>query len=212
MNKLIISGIAIAMLAAGPGTAADMPPAAPASAVYNWTGLYAGVSIGGRFSDSDWTTTCLSQGAPGGVGCPVNLARNAALSPLSNPAGLSSATLRPTIYLGYNWQIGNWVVGAEGDIAWGKSSNDIKGIPGAENLALTGARARTPRPSRAPGTAACAPAPVSLSFRTSCSTRPAGRPGSKWRRAPFAAAIVWQVVGPPRPLYDLRIIEARGLP
>jgi outer membrane immunogenic protein len=138
MNKLVISGIAIAILAAAPAAAADMPPAPPPPAVDNWTGLYAGVSIGGRFSDSNWTTTCLSQGAPGGAGCPINLARNAALFPLSNPAGLSSATLRPSVYLGYNWQIGNWVVGAEGDIAWGQSSNDMKGIPGAENLALTG--------------------------------------------------------------------------
>ena len=37
------------------------------------------------------------------------------------------------MYLGYNWQVGNWVVGAEGDVAYGQGNNSIKGIPGAEN-------------------------------------------------------------------------------
>jgi outer membrane immunogenic protein len=136
MNKLIVSGFAIATLIAAPVSAADMPIAAPVPVVDNWTGFYVGASLGGRFSDSNWTTMCLNQGALGGAGCPTNLAQNASRFPLSNPAGLSSATLRPSVYLGYNWQIANWVIGAEADIAWGKSSNDIKGIPGAENLAL----------------------------------------------------------------------------
>ncbi len=88
-----------------------------------------------RFTDSDWTTTCLSVGAPGGVGCPLNvIGQNSSRFPLSNPSGFSSATLRPSVYLGYNWQIGNWVVGAEGDVAWGHAHNEIEGIPGAEPL------------------------------------------------------------------------------
>ncbi len=134
MNKLIASSVTIAVLMATPATAADMPVNAPV-VVDSWTGFYLGASIGGRFTDSDWTTTCLSVGAPGGVGCPLNvIGQNSSRFPLSNPSGFSSATLRPSVYLGYNWQIGSWVVGAEGDVAWGNAHNEIKGIPGAETL------------------------------------------------------------------------------
>src|SRR5262245_6166183 len=137
MNKLFVGGIAITALIAGPAIAADMPAPAPV-VVDSWTGFYAGASLGGRFTDSNWMTTCLSVGAPGGIGCPVNLiAQNGARLPLSNPSAFASATLRPSVYVGYNWQIGNWVVGAEADAGWGKARNDMKGIPGAENLAPT---------------------------------------------------------------------------
>jgi outer membrane immunogenic protein len=138
MNKRMIAGIAIATLIAAPAAAADMQVTAPA-VVDSWSGFYAGAALGGRFTDSNWTTTCLSAGASGGIGCPLNLvAQNGSRFPLSNPSGFSSAALRPSAYLGYNWQIRNWVVGAEGDAGWGKARNESKGIPGAENLAVTG--------------------------------------------------------------------------
>jgi len=134
MNKLFVGGVAIVALIAGPAIAADMPAPAPV-VVDSWTGFYVGASLGGRFTDSNWTTTCLSVGAPGGIGCPVNLiAQNGSRFPLSNPSAFASATLRPSIYLGYNWQIANWVVGVEGDAGSGKARNDMKGIPGAETL------------------------------------------------------------------------------
>jgi outer membrane immunogenic protein len=134
MHKLFVGGVAIAALIAGPAIAADMPAPAPV-VVDSWTGFYTGASLGGRFTDSNWTTTCLSVGAPGGVGCPVNLiGQNGSRFPLSNPSAFASATLRPSVYVGYNWQIGNWVVGVEGDAGSGKARNDMKGIPGAETL------------------------------------------------------------------------------
>ena len=89
------------------------------------------------FTDSNWMTTCLSVGAPGGIGCPVNLiAQNGSRFTLSNPSAFASATLRPSVYVGYNWQIGSWVVGAEADAGWGKARNDMKesrrGEPGGD--------------------------------------------------------------------------------
>jgi len=97
MNKMFVGGIAIAALIAGPAIAADMPAPAPV-VVESWTGFYAGASLGGRFTDSNWMTTCLSVGAPGGIGCPVNLiAQNGARLPLSNPSAFASATLRPSV-------------------------------------------------------------------------------------------------------------------
>ena len=135
MNKLIVSSVALVASLAGSAMAADMPIRPPA-VVESWTGFYAGVALGGRFSDSTWTTNCLSAGAPGGVGCPLNfVAQNGSRFVTNNPTGFSSATFRPSVYLGYNWQVGNWVLGAEGDVAYGQGNNSIKGIPGAENLA-----------------------------------------------------------------------------
>jgi outer membrane immunogenic protein len=137
MNKLIVSSVALVASLAGSAMAADMPIRPPVL-VESWTGFYVGVALGGRFSDSKWTTNCLSTGAPGGVGCPLNLAANGTRFLTDNPSGLSSATFRPSVYLGYNWQVGNWVVGAEADVAYGQGNNSIKGIPGAENLVQLG--------------------------------------------------------------------------
>ncbi len=137
MNKLIVSSVALVASLAGSAMAADMPISPPV-VVESWTGFYAGVALGGRFSDSKWATNCLSAGAPGGVGCPVNFAANGPRFLTDNPSGLSSATFRPSVYLGYNWQVGNWVVGAEADVAYGQGNNSIKGIPGAENLVQLG--------------------------------------------------------------------------
>jgi opacity protein-like surface antigen len=72
MNKLIVNGIALVASLAGSAMAADMQVKAPV-VTDSWTGLYAGIALGGRFSDSTWTTNCLSPGVPGGVGCPLNL-------------------------------------------------------------------------------------------------------------------------------------------
>jgi outer membrane immunogenic protein len=143
MNKLIVAGVTIAALLTGPALAADMPLPAPV-AVESWTGFYAGASLGGRFTDSNWRTTCLNVGTPGGIGCPVNVAQHGARFPFANPSGFNAATLRPGVYLGYNWQIGNWVVGVEGDAASGKARSDMKGIPGAELVGLANAVLQSP--------------------------------------------------------------------
>lgn len=63
MRKLLLSGVVLAALAAGPATAADMgtpaykAPPPPAPPVYNWTGFY----VGGGFGFGMWNagTTAL---------------------------------------------------------------------------------------------------------------------------------------------------------
>ena len=64
MNKLIVAGVTIAALLTGPAVAADMPLPAPV-AVESWTGFYAGASLGGRFTDSNWTDDMSQRGYAG---------------------------------------------------------------------------------------------------------------------------------------------------
>ena len=124
MNKVISTTAILAILVATPAIAADMPyKAAPIyplpPAVTDWSGLYVGGSLGGRWTDSTWTTTAI--GSP--LGPP---------DPSTTPASFNgSSTFRPGGYIGYNWE---WapssILGVEADAAWGHNRTTIAGIPG----------------------------------------------------------------------------------
>ncbi|MGA3309417.1 MAG: outer membrane protein [Xanthobacteraceae bacterium] len=102
MKRVFLAGVALVALT-GAAAAADLPPApapyykapmyAPPS--YNWSGFYLGVNGGGAFGSSTWDST----------------------GSFNLTGGLVGGTI------GYNYQIGHVVVGAEGDIDW----SDIKG-------------------------------------------------------------------------------------
>jgi outer membrane immunogenic protein len=86
----------VSRLAAGAAFASLLGQAAMAQApVYNWTGFYIGVNGGGAWSNNDWTDPLgpLSQGGDRGTGWQFG--------------GQA----------GFNYQIGMWVVGIEGQIA-----------------------------------------------------------------------------------------------
>jgi outer membrane immunogenic protein len=92
---------ALLCVAFGPAAiAADMPvKAIPAAAVYNWTGIYAGGSVGYGWAKKDWT------------------------DPLGPPfdAGSHNATgWLGGFQLGGNYQFGSFVVGVEGQYSWAK--------------------------------------------------------------------------------------------
>lgn len=123
MKALAGGAIAFVALTAAPAFAADLPVVTKAPVVapaYNWTGIYAGVSAGGRWSNATWTTDCLVVAG----GCGSSLGTH-------NPVDFDSATARVGSYLGYNWLFASaWLVGLEADIAWGDSSKTVVGIPG----------------------------------------------------------------------------------
>ena len=125
--KRILAGGFIAFFAATASSAADMGARvvtkAPAPVPYeSWTGFYVGGQLGGRWSDSTWTTYALSD--------PINPVSNVRL-PQGNPASFDSSSIRAGGYLGYNWQFAPvWVLGIEGDVAWGDGKKSLAGIPG----------------------------------------------------------------------------------
>lgn len=97
-SLLFAAALCGAPLAAAHAADLSTPPAkAPAYAappiyVYTWTGFYLGGSLGGAWSHANWTD-------------PV--------SGLSD--NVSSSGFMGGGQFGYNWQIGPWVLGAEGD-------------------------------------------------------------------------------------------------
>jgi outer membrane immunogenic protein len=123
-TKLTIGCVVVAALIATPAMAADLPmkTPAPVAVPYDpWTGFYVGGSIGARWSDVQWLTQAFDR--PEGV-TPGNI---------DNPARLDSVSARAGGYLGYNFKIAsNWLVGVEGDIAWGNSSKTVTPFPGAQ--------------------------------------------------------------------------------
>ena len=133
MKKQVALIVSILAIGAVGASAADMPsPAAPAytkaapmPVAYDWSGPYVGASLGGRWSKSDWTSTCLTDCFP--------LYFTTRL-PNDNPVNFDSSTVRAGGYFGYNWQLSrSWIAGLEGDFAWGDSKSTHIGIPGAYN-------------------------------------------------------------------------------
>lgn len=103
MKRILIAS-ALALAAAAPAFAADLPPpvAPPPRApvayvpapVFSWTGFYIGLNTGYAFGQSSWNS-------------PIGTTGNFDVS-----GAMAGATL------GGNYQIGQFVVGAETDIDW----------------------------------------------------------------------------------------------
>lgn len=100
MKRFLLASVGVLAMV-GLANAADLPrpmytKAPPlVSPYYNWTGFYVGVNGGGGWGSSAWDTT----------------------GSFDTSGGLVGGTV------GYNWQMGTWVLGVEGDIDWA----DIKG-------------------------------------------------------------------------------------
>jgi outer membrane immunogenic protein len=131
MKRLFIGSVSlIALVAAGPVAAADMPVRAapvykaapgPIIAAYNWTGFYVGLNAGYGWNDDDGDPFCIDPaGVLNGLGCTTN--------------NVPGAQIRSDGFIGggqagYNWQSGQWVFGIEGDLQWANIEGDIR-IPG----------------------------------------------------------------------------------
>jgi outer membrane immunogenic protein len=117
MRKCLFVGAAAAAALCGaclPAQAADMSTRGPAKApayapvpYFNWSGFYFGLNGGGAWGNSSHTD--------------VNLGN------ATGEFGISGGLIGGT--LGFNYQVGSWVWGLEGDLDWAK----IHGRSGAIN-------------------------------------------------------------------------------
>jgi outer membrane immunogenic protein len=106
MNRIIIA-CALALTAGTPALAADLPPVAPrapaayapaVAPIYNWSGIYLGVNGGYGFGTTKWNLTVPPFPAASGS--------------IGTSGGLVGGTI------GANYQIGQFVIGVEGDGDW----------------------------------------------------------------------------------------------
>jgi len=135
----------LALTISTPLFAADMPvkapPLTPAAAVYDWTGVYVGGEVGGKWTKDNWNTTCVDAGgAPlGTCGSPLSLIVFPGAPDATAGNTFKTSGLRAGVYAGFDLQVSpSWVVGFEGD--WGvyKQSSTVPGILGCSTAACTG--------------------------------------------------------------------------
>lgn len=104
MKRMLMIG-ALAFATAAPALAADLPPPMaapprapaayiPAPPMFSWTGFYVGLNGGGAFGNSTWTAPGVTTGG----------------------FNVDGALFGGTI--GGNYQMGQFVIGAEGDYDW----------------------------------------------------------------------------------------------
>lgn len=103
-----VLGMALAAAIAGPAMAADLPAAMPTKSLpayvpaYSWTGFYVGGNIGGAWGQFDYGPSAVDN----------------VLGTVSAPIGpsVTNSSVVGGIQSGYNWEIGNLVLGFESDI------------------------------------------------------------------------------------------------
>jgi outer membrane immunogenic protein len=114
---LAATGLSLAL--ARPASAADLslPPiykAPPLPPVFSWTGWYVGVNGGGGWGQTNHTATAGITGIPG---LPALTTGN-----FNTRGGLAGGTV------GYNYQMGPWLLGAEADLDWSNIRGTFNGL------------------------------------------------------------------------------------
>jgi outer membrane immunogenic protein len=121
-TAITMAGISAASAADLPSRAAPAPVFAPVP-VFTWTGFYAGVNAGWGWRDDDEETVVLT-----GPGIPAGLVGTLQFD--DDNGGFVGGG-----QIGYNYQIGSFVVGAEADIQWADTGDqDAVFVAGPGNL------------------------------------------------------------------------------
>lgn len=130
MKNLFFGSVALlALAAAGPAVAADMPvkvpvyKAPPAIVAYNWSGFYVGANVGyswGR-SSNDWNFNAPA-GNLGGFNT-VNQCPGTAFCASGSDANKLNGAIGG-LQAGYNWQTGNFLAGVEADFQVSSQKGD----------------------------------------------------------------------------------------
>jgi outer membrane immunogenic protein len=112
MKKLLL-GVILSALGIAYAAAADLPTMKPAPAyvpppAYNWTGFYIGGTLGGVFGNFDPATSTVF--SPTGYFAATSVPAIGAVGSRNNQVGFTGGG-----EIGYNWQLGSFVVGVESD-------------------------------------------------------------------------------------------------
>jgi len=99
------------------------PLKAPAIVAPDWTGFYVGGNLGGIIGSgrTDDAISLDPAGIPGGGVAPGVINPISTVSAANSPSGALGG-----LQLGYNWQPGPWVLGAEGDFDWSGAKSSIQ--------------------------------------------------------------------------------------
>jgi outer membrane immunogenic protein len=114
MRRFALCLLSATALGTGCATAADLPARMPTKApvaaplAYNWSGFYFGGHVGGGWVDTDSTIVTNF-----GAAFPPGTVNNQSAS------GVIAGG-----QLGVNWQLGQWVLGVEGDYSWSGIDGD----------------------------------------------------------------------------------------
>jgi outer membrane immunogenic protein len=112
----LASVVSFGLIGLSGAMAADMAvkaPPMPVAPVYNWTGGYIGLNVGGAWNDTRddvFPAGCFTNPA---ILCGGALTTNAIRS---DSVRLNGSGFTGGVQAGYNWQKDRWVVGIEGDI------------------------------------------------------------------------------------------------
>jgi outer membrane immunogenic protein len=127
----LLAATALATAGISAASAADLPmraaPPAPfiAAPIFTWTGFYAGVNAGWGWRDDDQETVVLT-----GPGIPAGLVGTLQFD--DDNGGFTGGG-----QIGYNYQIGSFVIGAEADIQWVDTGDqDVVFVEGIGNAGL----------------------------------------------------------------------------
>jgi outer membrane immunogenic protein len=106
------AGLGTAMAQAASAADMSLPPIykAPPPAYFTWTGWYVGLNGGGGWGQTSHTATFGAAGAP-----PLTTGN------FNTSGGLAGGTI------GYNYQLGQWLVGAEADLDWANIRGTFNG-------------------------------------------------------------------------------------
>src|SRR5690242_7944978 len=114
--RTLLTAVAFALALSAPGFAADLPLKAPpvpvAAPAFSWTGWYVGLTAGGEWGHADARTSTVF--SPTGYFATSSVPAIAAAG--AQHVGMSGGTVGGE--LGYNWQFGSAVFGAETDFEY----------------------------------------------------------------------------------------------
>ena len=141
LNATALSAVALSVSVANAADIATPVLRRPVAAVpyYNWTGFYVGGHFGGGWGRSEFTQTACSGSR--GLVCGPNHVRGALDDTTAGLAGsvgdVGSHQFSGAlggVQVGYNWQIGRFLVGIEGQFSWSKMKGDHQNTTSSTNV------------------------------------------------------------------------------